>query len=80
MVLNFFAFTCNPKHSPEDCQKTEALRKDFKPVLNAIFDDLSQLVTKSTFDYALLQKHLSKSKADVIMQSMLANFLPQLMS
>ena len=73
MVLNAFAFVCNPKYSPEDCQKTEALRKDFKPVLNAIFDELSQLVTKSKFHYESLEKYFLQSKVDAVIQSILAN-------
>ena len=71
LILNSFAFACTDTNN--DCNITEALRKDFKPFLDFVFDQLSKMIEDTDFDQEAMEGKLGANHIDDVAEAINAN-------
>ena len=71
MIFNFFEFGCGS--SDFECKGSEALRKDFQPFLDIVFDYVTKKIKDTLLDEKALQRIIRDRNVDDVVQSILAN-------
>ena len=71
MIFNFFEFGCTS--SDFECKGSEALRKDFQPFLDLIFDHVTEKIDDTLLDEESLHRVIRDKNVEDVVQAILAN-------
>ena len=73
IIFNFFEFTCSMKS--DDCKKSEALRADFKPFLDDIYNIITEMIDEINVDEKSLQQNeeFPMDHVEIVLQAILNN-------